>query len=292
MKLFTALFASALLLSAAALVRADPTDDAIVAAMKLSTVGNYSWTTKIALKSRTLEMRGKTTADGYSLLTFAGYAGPAPSSAKSGAAGEVNPVLLGDSKYVVDNNGTWVTPTTAFVASTGSDSGSRNEPGNTTSASARGKRSRSGVGGGAGGASSGQRRSSSGSDSESASAGRPKLPAGVNLPHEELAIVAANYTDMKIEGDTVTGKLTDWGADLLLSPPGWTESPPDRAEGTFRLWLRDGAVTKYELKLKADNGPGGVIVSGGINETITVELTDIGTTQVDVPPAAKIKLSK
>jgi hypothetical protein len=295
MKCSNAVFASAVFISAAGFVRADPTDEAIVAAMKLSTVINYSWSTTISEKSRSLEIHGKTSADGYSLLTFTGYAaGAGASTARSGTGGGVNTVFLGDSKYVVENNGNWVTPGSAASAGTDSASNAQSEPNPAPASATRGKRSRGGIGGSAGGANSGSRRSSAGNDPDSTSAttGRPKLPAGVNLPHEELAIIAANYTDMHSEGGVVTGKLTDWGADLLLSPPGWTQSPPDNAGGTFRLWLKDGAVTKYELKLKADNGPGGVAVAGGINQTITVELTDIGTTQVEVPAAAKLKLSK
>jgi hypothetical protein len=279
MKRGSSLLLSVLLGSATAFVQADQTDDAIVAATKLSTAISYSWTTAISQNSRHLEIDGKTSADGYSLLTFMGYSagGVAAAAAKSGAGGGVNTVFLGDNKYVVENNGNWVVP---------SDVSSAPAPAETSNRTAARNR---GVGGGTG--APGQRRPSGSGEADSSSSGvSPKLPAGVNLPHEELAIVAANYAEMHVEEGGVSGKLTEWGADLLIEPPGWTQSPPDKAAGTFRLWIKDGMVTKYELKLTAETGPGGAMVKGGLSETITVEITDVGTTNVKVPPAAKLKL--
>ena len=290
MKRGSSLLFSVLLGSATAFVRADQTDDAIVAAMKLSTAVSYSWATAISQNSRHLEIDGKTSADGYSLLTFVGYSagGVAASAAKSGAGGGVNTVFLGDNKYVVENNGNWVVPSDVSSAPAPAETSNRTAASTGGASGTRGKRNR-GVGGGTG--APGQRRPSGSGEADASSSGvSPKLPAGVNLPHEELAIVAANYAEMHVEEGGVSGKLTEWGADLLIEPPGWTQSPPDKAAGTFRLWIKDGMVTKYELKLTAETGPGGAMVKGGLSETISVEITDVGTTNVKVPPAAKLKL--
>jgi hypothetical protein len=285
----------ALLNGAATFVRADQADDAIAAAMKLSAAINYSWTTTLVQNSHTSTITGKTSAAGYSLLTFTGFSGSGTNfSAKPG--GGVNTVFLGDSKYVIDNNGTWVMPTDTSRSAAAADTGKESSTGNNNSggSSGRGRRSRGGgIGGIGGGGSPGQRRgsgSNSGDQDTAATASGPKLPSGVNLPHEELAIIASNYSDMHTADGVVSGTLTEWGADQLLIPPGWTQSPPDKAAGTFRLWIKDGAVTKYELKLTAETGPGGVAIKGGLAKTITVELTDVGNTQVTVPPAAKLKL--
>jgi hypothetical protein len=235
-----------------------------------------------------LEIQGKTSAAGYSLLTFVGFSTGGVSTAKSGTGGGVNTVFLGDNKYVVESNGNWVIPSDVSSPPAPAGTGNQNVAGTGGSSGARGKRNR-GASGGTG--ASGQRRGSGGGEPDASSAtASPKLPAGVNLPHEELAIVAANYAEMHFEDAVVSGKLTEWGADLLLLPPGWMQAPPDKAAGTFRLWIKDGAVTKYELKLAAETGPGGASVKGGLSETITVELTDVGTTTVDVPAAAKLKL--
>ena len=291
MKRGLALLFHALLGGAATFVRADQAGDAIAAAMKLSNASSYSWTTTINQNSHQSEIHGKTSDAHYSLLTFVGdSAGGGASTAKSGTGG-VNTVFRGDDKYVVERNGNWVIPSDVPPLPAQAETSTRNttNTGNTAGSSgSRGKRGR-GMGGGIG--ASGQRRGSSGGESDSSSVPvSPKLPTGVNLPHEELAIIAANYAEMHTEDSGVSGKLTEWGADLLLLPPGWTQAPPDKAAGTFRLWIKDGAVTKYELKLTAESGPAGVTVKGGISETITVELADIGTTSVDVPAAAKLKL--
>jgi hypothetical protein len=281
------------LLGGAVLVRADQTDDAIVAAMKLSSVVNYSWTATIDQNSRAMGITGKTSADGYSLLTFTGFAGSggassSSSSSKSGSGGGVNTVFLGDSKYVMESGGNWVVPIDTSTSSASTDTGSGSSASNSGNSATRSKRGRSGTGGIGGTGTSSQRRGNQ--DSASTTPG-PKLPSGVNLPHEELAIVASNYSEMHFADGVVTGTLTEWGADQLLVPPGWMQSPPDKAAGTFRLWIKDGAVTKYELKMTAETGPGGATIKGGLAKTITVELTDIGATTVTVPPAAKLKLS-
>jgi len=150
-----------------------------------------------------------------------------------------------------------------------------------------------GMGGGGGRSSKGggsQRSRSGGGSQNSSDSARPKLPAGINLPHEELAILAANNTDVHLENGVVSGKLTQSAADLLLVPPGSSQRPPEGSAGTFRLWIKDGAVTKYELKLTAETTPNGARVNGGFSETSTVDLSNVGSTNVEVPDAAKRKL--
>ncbi len=61
------------------------------------------------------------------------------------------------------------------------------------------------------------------------------------------------------------------------------------AKGSVKFWVKDGALTKYEFKLK------GSIKFGDndfpVDRTATVEIKDVGTTKVEVPDAAKKKLS-
>jgi len=64
--------------------------------------------------------------------------------------------------------------------------------------------------------------------------------------------------------------------------------PPEGAAGTFRLWITNGAVTKYELKLTANTAPGGR--GGSYSETRAIELSGVGSTRVEVPEAAKRRL--
>lgn len=274
-------------------LRADPADDAIVAGMKLSTSPSYSWTTTTVRGSQTVLLRGQTGSSGYSLLTFVGYAlASAPAGGRSSGSGnEISAVFLGDSKYVVQTGSGWTTPDN-LPASSSSSVGNGSGSGRTRNAGGGGGLSGGGTGGtGLGGGRRSSNRSSRNSgNQESGSGGPPGLPNGINLPHEELAIIVANYTDLHTDGAIASGSLTEIGADLLLVPPGSNDTPPENATGTFRLWISGGGVTKYEVKIAAKTGPGGRAVSGGFSETITVELKNVGSTSFEVPDAAKRRL--
>ncbi len=291
----------------AAGVRADQADDVIVAAMKLSASPNYSWDTTIEEGPRTTAISGQTNESGFSLITFnrSGTSGSSPAGGRAGSGGDTNTVFLGDSKYVVQTDSGWSSPGSqpADSSSSPSSSSSGNRGGGTGNGGTYGSRGggNSGLnlggvnlgGGGRRGGGGGGSRSSRGKNaSEDSSTSTPaRLPSGINLPHEELAIIVANYTDLHFDPEVVGGTLTESGADLLLLPPNSTDTPPAGAAGTFRLWIKDGAVTKYEVHLSAKTAPGGRTVKGGFSETITVELKEVGTTKFVVPAAAKQKLT-
>jgi hypothetical protein len=281
------------LFNAVAGIRADQTDSAIVAAMKLSSSPNYSWTTTTDQGSHSTEIQGKTNDSGYSLVTFKGYTSSGSSSggrstSGSGSGGETNAVFLGDSKYVVQTDDGWTSPGSLPAVSAPSGNGSRGTGGGGLSGTGGGM---PGLNIGGTGRRGGNRGSRNSGNQDSGTGVSSRLPAGINLPHEELAIIVANYTDLHFDGDVVSGTLTQTGADLLLVPPGSSDTPPEGSSGTFRLWIKDGAVTKYELKFSAKTGPGGRAVKGGFSETITVELKDVGSTTFDVPEAAKQRLT-
>jgi hypothetical protein len=265
---------------------ADPADDALAVAMKLSAASSYSWATHIERGGHASDIKGQTGGGGYSLLTFTGFS--APSS--PGGAG-TNAVFLGDDKYVIETGQGWVTPSTAPSLADESGSSSRNT---TRGGSSGGGGMRNRGGGGARGVAGGggaRGRSGNNGNQDGASTANPRLPAGINLPHEELSIIVTNSTDLHLEGGVLSGKLLPSGADLLLVPPGVAQRAPAGAAGTFRLWIENGAVTKYELKLSADAAPGGGRTSGGFSETITVELSKVDATTFAVPAAARSKLS-
>jgi hypothetical protein len=242
-------------------------------------------------------MRGQTnTGNAYSLVTFIGF-DAAPSPVRAGAATgsaasapATNAVFLGNDKYVVETPQGWVAPTGTAAASDDAAKNSRGggSPGARSGGGARG--TRGGGARGAGGMGGGSRGRSGAGGEVSASSNRTKLPASINLPHEELAIIAANYVELRSEKDAYVGKLTPAGTDLLLVPPGSPQHAPEGANGTFRLWVKDNVVTKYELTLSAASAPGRASSSGRFSETITVDVTGVGTTKFDVPATAKSKL--
>ena len=95
-----------------------------------------------------------------------------------------------------------------------------------------------------------------------------------------------------MDGDIVTGTLTDLGAQLLLVRDGQDNLTPVRASGSFKIWLRAGMVAKYQLKIEGtlqvqlSSGPKAIQVQQ-ITDTI---VKDVGTTKFDVPEQARAKL--
>ena len=118
------------------------------------------------------------------------------------------------------------------------------------------------------------------------------LQLGVSHPHEELGVIVGSHDELKVEGDIVTGSLTDLGAQLLLVRDGQKYIEPVSAAGTFKLWLRDGMVLKYQISLE---GTLKVHLQSGrqrvrVHQVTDTLLKDIGSTTFEVPAQAREKL--
>ena len=78
--------------------------------------------------------------------------------------------------------------------------------------------------------------------------------------------------------------------ELLTFRPSQGESPTvSNANGSVKFWLKDGVLSKYEIKVK-----GTVSFNGNEfdnDRTTTVEIKDVGSTKVEVPAEARKKLS-
>ena len=64
--------------------------------------------------------------------------------------------------------------------------------------------------------------------------------------------------------------------------------PPANAKGSIKYWIKDGALSKYELKVQGTLSFGDN--SFEVDRTTTVEIKDVGATKVEVPEDAKKKL--
>jgi hypothetical protein len=97
---------------------------------------------------------------------------------------------------------------------------------------------------------------------------------------------------MKVEGEAVSGVLSETAAKLLLVHDGQKERTPLRAAGTFRLWVREGALVKYETRLQGVIAveERGVRREVAVNQTALTALTDVGTAKVEVPAEVRKKL--
>jgi hypothetical protein len=255
---------------------AGPTDTAIVAAMKLPDAKNYSWVTTVEDDARTYNISGQTDQSDFSLVTMPMVAavrrrvgrGSAPSD------NQVEAIFKGAERCVLRTPDGWKTPA---------------ELADQARAAARGGPGGAGFPGGAfpgGGPPRGRR-----------GAGHPPAPysnlqSNLARPHEEVGVIVGSYTDIRAEGDVITGTLSETGAKLLLVHPGQSELTPLKAGGTFRLWVRDGALVKYELRLE---GTLAVETPAArreveVHQKSTTELKAVGTTIFTVPEEARMKL--
>ena len=107
--------------------------------------------------------------------------------------------------------------------------------------------------------------------------------------------------DLKKEGDVYSGELTEEGAKSLVSfwggrrrgggDGGDAPAPPQPTgvKASAKFWVKDGVLTKYESVTAGK-------ITFGDNErdlarTTTVELKEIGSTNIDAPDDIKTKLS-
>ncbi len=105
-------------------------------------------------------------------------------------------------------------------------------------------------------------------------------------------MIIAGGSDLKAEGELVSGRLSETSAKLLLVHEGQRDRVPLQAGGTFRLWLRGGALVKYETRLegalRVDDAAGRREVR--VNETSTTTLSEVGTARVEVPAEVRKRL--
>jgi hypothetical protein len=278
------LFAAA---SAASLVRA-AAEPAIVSAMKLADARNYGWVSDITDDARSYSIEGKTNLEDkkdLSLVTMPLIAGRGrgPSRAGSGSSSQqaqATAVFKGDEKYVVETPDGW-----KKSDDLANDSRYSRRPYYSGPGGYGGYRGPGGFGN-HGPMRSGESRGSGSTRAYS------NLQPTLSRPHEEIAIIVAGYTDLKPEADGASGTLSETNAKLLLVHAGQKDIIPLHASGTFRLWIKDGELVRYEVKL---DGKLSVTTRDGrrevdVHQTATTTLREVNNTTFDVPEAARKKL--
>jgi hypothetical protein len=115
------------------------------------------------------------------------------------------------------------------------------------------------------------------------------------VPAAEVTDLADKAKELKQDGGTVSGDLTEDGAKSLLSwggrggGAGGNGPTYSDAKGSVKFWIQDGSLTKYEVKIQ-----GKVSFNGNdreVDRTTTTEVKDVGTTQVEATEEAKKKIS-
>lgn len=293
------------LLALAAPVSAGPVESAIVAAMRLPDAPTYGWRTEVQDDARTYEITGSTERAGeYSSVTMpvpvTGGRRAARGPVNSSGSSTVTAWFKGAVDCVVQTGEGW-----ARLADLGAGSGRDQGSG-----SGGGPRRRGGGGfggppgmggiGGVGGGGGGGRGSRGGGGypggAEDRGDGNGRTFSNVqdtlSRPHEEVAIIVAGASGMSAEGEVVSGTLSETAAKLLLVHEGQRDRVPLQAAGTFRFWVRGGALVKFETKLEGrlqvDDSFGRREVK--VNQTATTTLSEVGTARVEVPPEVRKRL--
>ncbi len=113
-------------------------------------------------------------------------------------------------------------------------------------------------------------------------------------PAQQATNLLAGAKELTKAGDVYSGDLTDDGAKSLLmfrrGGGGGNGGGPtvSNAKGSVKFWISNGVLSKYEFKVS-----GTVSFNGNdrdVDRDTTVEITDVGTTKVEVPDDAKKKL--
>jgi hypothetical protein len=260
---------------------AGPADSAIVAAMRLAEQPNYSWTSTVADDARTYDIEGKTARGGFTLVRMPVINAVRRQLGRGATDAEVDFVFLGNVACVLASDHGWLRPDELPAAPE-----DRRESG--------GRAGRRGSRGGPGSGPSGGRRGPGAGAEDGNARGYSNLQLAISHPHEELGVMVSSHTDLTVDGDVVSGTLTDLGAQLLLVHDGQKELTPVRATGTFTWWIRDGAILKYQVSL---HGVLEIETSRGrqqieVRQKSDTRLKAVGTTTFEVPEPARLKLQR
>jgi hypothetical protein len=118
----------------------------------------------------------------------------------------------------------------------------------------------------------------------------------LKAPAAEVADLVGKAKDIAKAGDAYAGDLTEEGAKSLLTMGGGRrgggggQAPTvSDAKGSVKFWIKDGVITKYQVKVS------GTVTRNGndrdVDRTTTVEIKDVGATKITLPDDAKGKLS-
>lgn len=113
-------------------------------------------------------------------------------------------------------------------------------------------------------------------------------------PVAEATGLAGKLTDLKEADGALVGDLKeDALKELLLFGTRQREGqvPPkiEGAKGSVKFSIKDGALTKYEIKIQGKVTAGERVME--INRTTTTEIKEVGSTKIELPDEAKQKLN-
>ena len=110
-----------------------------------------------------------------------------------------------------------------------------------------------------------------------------RMVANYKLPASQATNLLAAAKELKKEGDTYSGEMTEAGAKSQ-----YRFGEPINPKGSVKFWVKEGVIVKFEAKVEATMEFNGNDVD--VTRTTTTEIKDLGTTTVKVPEAARKKL--
>ena len=263
---------------------ANPTQDAIIAIMRLSDQPNYTWVATVSDDARTYDIFGKTIRGGFTHVKMPVINSVRRKLGRSVTDTQIDLIFRGNVECVIETDEGWRRPAELPMSSWNASESRR----------LRASVAPGSVFGIPRGSIQGSTIHQPKVVDRNAGAARTysNLQLALSHPHEELGVIVGSHNELRIEGELVTGTLTDLGAQLLLVRDGQEYIEPIAATGTFKLWIRDGIVSKYQITLE---GMLNVHLQSGrrrveVHQVTDTILKDVGTTAFEVPAQAREKL--
>ena len=110
------------------------------------------------------------------------------------------------------------------------------------------------------------------------------LAKNIKTPAEQISELMPLTKDLKKDGDVFSAELTEEGAKKQFR-----FGEPKNPKGSMKAWVKDGMISKLEIKVDAKIEFNGNEFDAA--RTTTTEIKNIGTTKVTVPEGAKKKLA-
>ena len=111
-----------------------------------------------------------------------------------------------------------------------------------------------------------------------------RMMRNFKTPSAQAIELAGATKGLRKDGDVYAGDLTDEGAKAQFR-----FGNASNAKGSVKFWIKDGVLSKYESKVTGKVDFNGDEVD--VDRATTTEIREVGTTKVNVPEAAKKKLT-
>lgn len=116
------------------------------------------------------------------------------------------------------------------------------------------------------------------------------VQCALSLPHDELAAIVSSHATLRADAHAATGSLSDRGARFMLARSAAPGVEPLAARGTFKVWLRNNTVAKYQIVLEGD-----LLIDRRrvhVQETSWTTISAVGGTNFDLPADATSRLGR